>query len=574
MKKRLFIFSTLMVFIGLLCFFAASVYITYSNNLNIAKDTVMETVLILAGFYGDDTDASSFVKVGDDTRITVILPDGSILADSRPLDVGLMENHLDRPEVQAALNAAPETFVRYSDSLGVDLIFYALKIDLREDFVIIRAGIPVAKIDAYLIQSLPLLLFVLIVIVLICFILSRGMINRITKPFESIVTKLRLLANGEYTSESTDRSYEEIEEITNGINGVAQVLQDSFISLQDEKNKVEYILNNISDGIFAVDNNKNIKLFNASALSIFDTTPNIRGKNMSHLVYDKTLSDAVDDCLSAGKNSLIELSISGRIFLVTVKQLPETNFTMVILSDITEARVNEKRREDFFANASHELKTPLTAIKGFNELTAINNKDENIEKYVGSIARETDRMLSLIEDMLKLSELENSQKLAPVPVSLAKVAGEVRETLLSALSEKSISLEIIGDSTVEAESGHIYELVKNLVENAVRYNNQNGMVSVKIESNNKDTLLFVSDNGIGISPEEHIRIFERFYRVEKSRYQRSGGTGLGLSIVKHICALYGWNLSLKSKPGVGTEITIAFAHFNSKFSKIPLLQNT
>jgi two-component system phosphate regulon sensor histidine kinase PhoR len=231
---------------------------------------------------------------------------------------------------------------------------------------------------------------------------------------------------------------------------------------------------------------------------------------------------------------------------------------MVVMSDVTENRENAKRREEFFANASHELKTPLTAIKGFNELAAINNKDEGINKYIGSITRETDRMLSLIGDMLKLSELENTQDINPAPVSIAKVVNEVRETLSTSITEKEINVELVGDGTVEAEPGHVYELVKNLLENAVRYNNQGGRISVTIENNKRNVWLFVFDDGIGISPEEQTRIFERFYRVEKSRSQRSGGTGLGLSIVKHICALYGWKLSLKSKLGVGTEITVVF----------------
>jgi two-component system phosphate regulon sensor histidine kinase PhoR len=227
---------------------------------------------------------------------------------------------------------------------------------------------------------------------------------------------------------------------------------------------------------------------------------------------------------------------------------------MVVLSDVTENHENAKRREEFFANASHELKTPLTAIKGFNELAALHNKDEGIQKYVDSITRETNRMLALIGDMLKLSELETAQDTSPVPVQLAKIANEVREAVQPAIEEKAIIVEVVGDGSVTAEPGHVYELLKNLIENAVRYNNQGGKVYVKI----RRTQITVKDDGIGISPEEQTRIFERFYRVERSRSQQGGGTGLGLSIVKHICALYGWKLTLKSKLGVGTEITVAF----------------
>ena len=223
-----------------------------------------------------------------------------------------------------------------------------------------------------------------------------------------------------------------------------------------------------------------------------------------------------------------------------------------------ENRENAKRREEFFANASHELKTPLTAIKGFNELACINNKDDNINRYIDAISRETERMLLLIGDMLKLSELGDIEDLSPIDVSLSKIVSEVCDALSPITSEKTIVIEASGDAVVCAEQEHVYELIKNLVENAIRYNNDGGQVSITVENDKNGISLSISDDGIGISPEEQTRIFERFYRVEKSRSQKSGGTGPGLSIVKHICALYGWKISLKSKLGIGTEIVVEF----------------
>ncbi|MCL1788577.1 MAG: ATP-binding protein, partial [Defluviitaleaceae bacterium] len=228
------------------------------------------------------------------------------------------------------------------------------------------------------------------------------------------------------------------------------------------------------------------------------------------------------------------------------------------LADVTENRENAKRREEFFTNASHELKTPLTAIKGFNELMALNNKDEKLGKYIDGIARETGRLMSLIAHMLKLSELENAVSIEPVPLVLADVIQEVHETMSAALTEKAITFETKGNATIMADPEYLYELVKNLVENAVKYNHPGGKVTVTVESKKKRTLLTVSDNGIGISSQDQARIFERFYRVDKSRAVSRGGTGLGLSIVKHICALHGWKLSLKSKLGVGTDVVVEF----------------
>jgi two-component system phosphate regulon sensor histidine kinase PhoR len=486
-----------------------------------------------------------------------------VLADTRPLDMTAVGNHLQRPEIQAALNESSETFIRYSETLGMNLLFYALKKNVGDTYVFIRAAIPIAKINTYLDTSLPLLTIMLFAIALICFFFTQKMIDRITKPLSSIENKLRALSHGVYwhdafIPETTNESYDEINKITRNINEVAVLLQNSFTALSDEKNKQDYILNNISDGIFLVDEYTNIALINSSALKIFNARANVSGKNINYLSYDKTLTAAIDDSVQHERNSLFEIMIDGRIYFTAVKRLPNTSLTMIALSDVTENRENAKRREEFFANASHELKTPLTAIKGFNELTAIKNKDEDIRKYVESITRETDRMLLLVSDMLKLSELENMRELNPIPINLAKSLNEIRTDLSTSIDEKSITFETEGDAVVKAEPGHMYELLKNLIENSVRYNNQNGNVSVKIESKNGHAQLIVSDDGIGISSEDQTRIFERFYRVEKSRSQKNGGTGLGLSIVKHICVLYGWELSLQSKLGVGTEVRVVF----------------
>ncbi|MCL1908234.1 MAG: ATP-binding protein [Holophagaceae bacterium] len=558
MKKRLFLFTILIIFTGLLSFFVASVRVAHSNNVKNAIDAVMEAAKLCAALYPGNTDLSSFEQMETGTRVTIISPDGHVLADSYPLDMGIIENHLSRPEIIAAANGSPSVNIRHSATLGMDLVYYAIRADSGDSYIFIRTAVPVTKIDAYMFQSMPLLVLILLILVLFCFILSHRMIGRITKPLESIEQKLHSLSMGEYVPEPLAAGYEEIDTIIGGIDDIAQVLQNTMTALQNEKTKAEYILNNIGDGIFALDTDKNITLINNSALEIFDVRPDISGKSLHHLLYDKALTGAVDDCIHLGKNALFELALKGRTFLTTIKRLPCSALTMAVLSDVTDSRENAKQREEFFANASHELKTPLTAIKGFNELAELNNKDESISRYIGSIARETDRMLSLIRDMLKLSELENTQSLTVASVSLSGTAEESRDTLTSMIAEKEIAFEINGDATVDADPEHVYELMKNLTENAVRYSEQGGRVTINIQGSPKATQLTVADTGIGISFAEQNRIFERFYRVEKSRSQKNGGTGLGLSIVKHICALYKWKLSLKSKPGLGTEVTVEF----------------
>ncbi len=556
MKKRLFLYSMLIIFLGLLCFFLASLYMTYTNNLNFARDTVTELTRVYAGLYDEGSDPSDFVKAAGDTRLTIIAADGSVLADSRPLDVNNLENHLMRPEIQAAAQGAPATALRYSETLGIYFIYYALMVPNGDGHIFLRAAIPVAQVDAYFWRVLPLLAFTLILVALICFFFTRRITAKLIAPLDTVQKKLRTLSKGEYKPMPFTESYDEINKITGEIDELAAFLQDNIENLRNEKAKLDYILDNIGDGLFALDEEQNIALINAGAIRIFNATADIVGKKLSYLTYDKMLTQAIEDCISLSRSALFEFASGGNIFLVSVKHLPDTRLAMVILSDVTENRESAKRREEFFANASHELKTPLTAIKGFNELIAIGNKDEAMNRFVEGISRETDRMMSLITDMLKLSELESTRAVNPVAVSLAKTADEVKQTLTAEIGEKHIAFQVKGDAIVSAEPAHMYELIKNLAENAIRYNNQGGAVTITINANTHT--LSVSDTGIGISPIEQARIFERFYRVEKSRSPRNGGTGLGLAIVKHICALYEWSISLKSKPGDGTEIVIRF----------------
>jgi two-component system phosphate regulon sensor histidine kinase PhoR len=398
----------------------------------------------------------------------------------------------------------------------------------------------------------------LVAIALICLFLMRSVARRIVKPFYSIEKSLRELSEGEYTPRPLTGSYEEVDNIMKGINDIALVLQNNYNTLLEEKNKMSYILNNIGDGFLLVDESASIAFVNDIILDMFDVTPNIIGKRLNYLTNDNVLTGSVEDCVTESSSGSLDFTLNGRIFFVTIKRLMDTGLTMVVFSDVTESRESAKRNEEFFTNVSHELRTPLTAIKGFNDLAIIYNRDENIEKYIDAVSHESNRMVTLIEDMMKLSELDNAKALNPTPISLAKSVDEVRKTVSFEIEEKSIIFESTGDAIIAAEPKHVYELIKNLVENAMRYNGNNGKVTVTIDNKENSARLTVSDNGIGIDRAEQTRIFERFYRVEKSRSIKSGGTGLGLAIVKHICSLYGWDLSLKSKLGVGTVVTVIF----------------
>ena len=559
MKQRLFIYTTLIILAGLLIFFGVSVFITNRNNLSLGKNAVVEMTRISGGLFSEDMDFNDFVTAGNNTRITIISADGDVLADTFGTDVARPAGgHLTRPEIVSALQGVPDVYVRHSSTHNIDFIYYALKVPTSDGHVFIRVAMPVTQVGAYLRQSLPWLLVTLVLLALVCFLVVRNVTNRILEPFNSIENNLRLLARGEYKQQPIAHSFYEIDKITREIDGISVLLINNYTALEGEKNKLSYILNSIGSGLFVVDELLNLALVNNAACSIFGVSADIAGKKLNYLVSDRNLEEMIVECVKTAKNTLFEFNFEGKIYLATLKWLPDTDLTMIALADVTENRESAKRREEFFANASHELKTPLTAIKGFNELAAGENKDDNLKKYISGICRETNRMMSLISDMLKLSELENATEKIPVPISVDAIVSDVRDTFLPTLTEKSITFETRGSAKVLAEQKHMYDIVKNLIENAIRYSSEGGKVVVKIEGKNKLVTLSVTDNGIGISPSEQAKIFERFYRVEKSRSVEGGGTGLGLSIVKHICALYSWKLSLKSKLGVGTTVTVEF----------------
>ena len=558
MKKRLFLTMLLIIAGALLAFFAGSLAITARNNLDMAKDSAMEAAQIYAGLYSVVDDASALLSVPLDTRLTIIAADGTVIADSRSLDLDALSNHLDRPEIIAALAGNPKPFVRYSESLGVDTLYYALKVEDGSSHVFIRTSIPVAKIEAYLSQSLPLLILLLLAVSFSSLYVSRRLIERIVAPLEAVQQKLRELAKGHYHPLPIVAADPEIYLMTREIDSIAAFLQQNMELLREEKEKAEFILDHIGDGLFVVDERECILLINAAACSIFGVTSAIVGGQLPFLTADGILTQAVSACVAEARASLLEINMEGRIYSASIKRLSESLLTLVVLGDITESRENAKRREEFFANASHELKTPLTAIRGMNDLTALHNHDEQLTKFIASMSREIDRMLILIGDMLRLSELENVSNIQAEDIAMAVIVAEVQEALAVQIEEKALVFTTSGEGVVAAEKEHLYELIKNLVENAVRYTDPGGKVRVSISGERRELTLSIIDSGIGISAEEQTRIFERFYRVEKSRSQRTGGTGLGLAIVKHICSLYDWKLSLSSKLGEGTEVRVVF----------------
>lgn len=553
MKHKLLIFNLIVVTVALLTVFLSGISVNKSSHRLTA---VAETKALAEAYKSvfEEKDIDNAVKdVPGNVRVTFIDYGGKVLADS---EGDISGNHLDREEIVAALKGEPKAVFRYSSSVKKEMVYYAEKIDLSDAYIFLRVSIPVASVDDYVRSTIPTMIYVLIAAIFVCYIASVLMTNSLLKPIKDVKDKITAVKNGDYSPSIPRGNDEEINAMLSEINDVSERLKVSIEEARNDKERLDYILDNISDGIVVLDKDGSVERVNANAAAIF-SVKNAEGKNYGVLTENEKFNSSVENCLKTGENSSFEVKTGGKIYMTSVKML-ERGYAVIVLTDITAVKNSEKTRSEFFANASHELKTPLTAIKGFNDIIFLSTTDEKTKELSGKIAKETDRIVLLINDMLNLSNLEAERSPIKERVDLVKVCEDVKESLSSLAEQKKVTVEVSGSGVIEAEKEHAVELVKNLTENAVRYNEAGGHVRVNVGKADGKTILTVKDDGIGIDDKDKERIFERFYRADKSRSREMGGTGLGLAIVKHICAVYNADLKLESKIGEGTTVTISF----------------
>ena len=553
MKHKLLIFNFIVVTVALLTVFLSGISVNKSSHRLTA---VAETKALAEAYKSvfEEKDIDNAVKdVPGNVRVTFIDYGGKVLADS---EGDISGNHLDREEIVAALKGEPKAVFRYSSSVKKEMVYYAEKIELSDTYIFLRVSIPVASADDYVRSTIPTMIYVLIAAIFVCYIASVLMTNSLLKPIKDVKDKITAVKNGDYSPSIPRGNDEEINAMLSEINDVSERLKVSIEEARNDKERLDYILDNISDGIVVLDKDGSVERVNANAAAIF-SVKNAEGKNYGVLTENEKFNSGVENCLKTGENTSFEVKTGGKIYMTSVKML-ERGYAVIVLTDITAVKNSEKTRSEFFANASHELKTPLTAIKGFNDIIFLSTTDEKTKELSGKIAKETDRIVLLINDMLNLSNLEAERSPIKERVDLVKVCEDVKESLSSLAEQKKVTVEVSGSGVIEAEKEHAVELVKNLTENAVRYNEAGGHVRVNVGKADGKTILTVKDDGIGIDDKDKERIFERFYRADKSRSREMGGTGLGLAIVKHICAVYNADLKLESKIGEGTTVTISF----------------
>ena len=557
MKKKIIVTNVIIVVFALLILFLSGISITKS----IYKKQAEERIIDVANIYAENyTSSDKVVKnVPKDYRVTVVDKSGKVLSDSETADVSNMENHIDREEIVAALHGKPVAVTRRSDTTNKDMVYSAVKVDLSADnYVFVRVSTPVDSVNLYATSTILPNFYVLIAAIIAAVILSVVLTRSLVKPMAEIKNSLIALNNGTFMPSTPSEKDPEINKMLSEINDIGEKLSDTITTVSEDNKKLDYILNNVSDGIVVITANGNIEVMNDNAKLVFDVKNDAISSNYTVLSANEKFISAVSDAVNERINKVFEFTTAAHdVYLTSIRCL-DGGMTIIVLSDITAVKHGEEIRSEFFANASHELKTPLTAIKGFNDVIGMKSKDDDIRTLSSKIDKEVNRVVSLIDDMLNLSKLETTKTPIVEKVDLVAVAYDAEESISALARAKNVNIEISGEGTVEMEKDHAYELVKNLMENAVRYNEDGGHVFVSVDEKADKVTLKVKDDGIGIDEENQSRIFERFYRVNKSRSRETGGTGLGLSIVKHVAELYGAKLTLSSTLGAGTEITVSF----------------
>ena len=501
-------------------------------------------------------------------RITLIDRRGNVIGESQA-DYNRMENHLDRKEVQQALKNELGEEIRFSATLRMDFLYIA--IPSSQSDIIIRVSVPLdqlRRIDRHILMfSLAGMAAGLLLSAILAWSLTSGII----KPVKNLTTAEKEIADGNYSKRVEVSSRDELGQLAATFNDMAAKLDKTVADLKDKNLKFDVILNSMTNSFVAVDSNERIIHINSIALKFFNVSKEeAMGCKLIEVIRNHHISEIVQKTIAENISSVTEVTLSTpetgtyRIYAspITAGGSDEKNSGCIIsIHDITVVRKLETIRTEFVSNVTHELKTPLTSIKGFVETlrSGAVNDPETIGRFLEIIDIEAERLTMLINDILQLSEIENN--VSDTNLSLCDMTDIIQEviSILRVSAEKkgiTVSMEASPGIKIHANRDRIKQMLINLADNAIKYNKENGTIKIRASKNDGILIVSVEDTGIGIDPIHYSRVFERFYRVDKGRSRNMGGTGLGLSIVKHIVNLYNGDISITSKPGKGTIFTV------------------
>lgn len=481
-------------------------------------------------------------------RLTWIAADGSVLYDTRT-DAESLENHASRAEVSQALTTGTGESTRYSSTLMEKTMYYAQRL---ADGTVLRISISRATVGMIAVGMIQPLLIVLIVALILSGLLARRLSRRIVDPLNSLDLEHPL----------DNDAYEELSPLLKRIHRQHVEIQTQLRELHERTDEFTQITGSMREGLVLLDEHSDILSINAAAQALFGADAQCVGRDFLTIERSHEISAAIQAAVADG-HSEVRAERAGRVYQFDISRITSDGkfLGMVILAfDITEQEFAERNRREFTANVSHELKTPLQGIIGSAEL--IENgmvKPDDLPRFVGHIHAEAARLVTLIDDIIRLSQLDEGDAMPTEPVDLLAVSQEAAGNLQDAAAARGVTVGVTGQpAVIPGVRRLIYEIVYNLCDNAIKYNRDGGRVDVTVAADADGSSITVADTGIGIAPEHQGRVFERFYRVDKSHSKASGGTGLGLSIVKHAVQYHHGRIELESTPGTGTTIRVVF----------------
>ena len=555
MKKKIITLVVITVIFALVIVTSCFIGLVNISTIKDAKETLaIYNECVVREDYKDSKLLSLYKFKDNLVRFTVINKEGEVIFDN---EITKLDNHNNRQEIIDAFKNGSGSSVRYSESLSTSMVYVATKID---DNTVIRSSVPVNSIRVFTSGTLKYYIAIILLVFVLSLFLAVKLVKIIVYPINELQKVTSKIENGDLNKRAIIYNYDEIGFLAQTFNNIADQLEIRIIDSLDKKNKLEAILESMESGVIAIDNNENIILINSYSQKLFDLKEDNIGKKISDCIIDYDLINFIREIPEIGTKEIKLFHPIERE--LRVKKSPIINYLnnsigiVITVQDITDIKRLENMRSEFVANVSHELKTPLTSIKGFSETLRYVDDSETKNKFLDIIDKESERLTNLINDILILSNIENIHKMESEYFNPGDVIENVLDMVKSQAYKKSIIIKYNDcfNSEILGSKDKFHQLAVNLIENAIKYSNENGIVKIDLTLEEHYFVFKVKDNGIGIPKNDIPRIFERFYRVDKSRSTR--GTGLGLAIVKHIVKLFNGEISVKSKVGIGSTFTV------------------
>lgn len=527
LSNKLFTVTTLVVVLAVVItaiFTVNAMYRTYENSIQ--KDLLM-TLQLIDSYEGD----LSSLDFGS-RRFTKISDDGTVIFDSEA-DKDEMENHLMRPEVQTALSRMTGFAVRESSTMLENMFYVAI---LSHDGTVIRLSEAQSSLYSFIFDSLPYVIAIILAVIIATLFLSNFISKKIVSPINRINLDRPMEDSG---------LYEELSPLVRRIDEQNSEIKNQIELLRRDRNELELIVKSMKDGLVIVRSNGDILMINDAAKTLMGKNTNDEFKSIIELSRESLFFSIIEKGSESGR-----IKVEGRVIEVHAEEV-EGIGSAILLFDVSVKTALEMKEREFIQNVSHELKTPLTSISGYSELIMRNQVDkDHIKEFSSQIYSEAKRLYQLIEDIMAISRLDEEAEVEFSEIDVASIAKDV----LDSISNPIVRIENKGKLLIRGNSTLIFEAIYNLVDNAIKYNRDSNEIVIRID----DTSFEVEDHGIGLSPYDKERVFDRFYRVDKSRSRQTGGTGLGLSIVKSVAERHGAKIEINSTLGVGTTIKLVF----------------